>query len=184
MKIMKEHPKGVVLCLFELIVGILLLIDPVAFTSGIITIAGIVLMIMGVVSVTKYFRADVAEAALGQELVKGILFLLGGAFCAFRTDWFLVTFPLLTILYGVEILLNGVSKIQLTVDMLRLKSSKWFLAAISAVISIVCAVVILNNPFASTTALWVFTGISLLVEGVFDIVAMILDKRNKKDNVE
>ena len=177
MKIFKEHPNGVVLCLFELIVGILLLINPIGFTSGIITVAGIVLMIVGAVSVVKYFRASAPLAAVNQELTKGLLFLLGGAFCAFRTEWFLVTFPLLTILYGVELLVNGVSKIQLTVDMLRLKAAKWFWAAISAVVSLVCAAVILGNPFVSTEALWMFTGIALIVEAVFNIITMIFNRK-------
>ena len=181
MNTFKEHPNGVVLVLFELVVGILLLINPIGFTSGIITVAGIALMIVGAVSVVKYFRAGAPVAAGGQELTKGLLFLLGGAFCSFRTEWFLVTFPLLTILYGVELLVNGVSKIQLTVDMLRLKAEKWFWAAISAAVSLVCAAVILGNPFVSTEALWMFTGIALIVEAVFSVITMIF---NRKGNAE
>ena len=37
-------------CLGELIVGILILIDPHSFTSGIIRLAGVVFSIMGVLS--------------------------------------------------------------------------------------------------------------------------------------
>ena len=36
MKSLKENANGIVLCLFELIVGILLLINPVSFTAWII----------------------------------------------------------------------------------------------------------------------------------------------------
>ena len=42
----------------ELIVGILLLINPVEFASGIIVVCGIVLMICGLVSAIKYFCAS------------------------------------------------------------------------------------------------------------------------------
>ena len=177
MKSLKENLTGIVLCLFELIVGILLLINPVSFTTWIIMIAGIVMMILGLVEVVKYFRSGVKEGSLGQTLAKGLLFLLGGGFCVFKTEWFIVTFPVLTIIYGVIILVTGVGKIQLMVDMLRQKNKKWFWAAINAVVSIVCAIVILKSPFTSTAGLWMFTGVSLIAEGVLDIVTMIVGKK-------
>ncbi len=174
MKTLKRNPNGVMLCLFEVLVGILLLINPVGFTSGIIITAGIVLMVIGLISIIKYFRMDAKEAAIGQLLTKGLISLLGGAFCALRSQWFIVTFPVLTIVYGAAILVAGLGKVQLTVDMLRQKHKKWFLAAISAVISIVSAVVILGSPFTSTVVLWMFTGITLIIEAILDVVALFV----------
>lgn len=179
MKRMKEIGNGVLMCILELVVGILLLINPVSFTSSILMIAGIVLILIGIVDVIKYFRTDAEDAAKGQTLVKGLICILGGAFCALKTEWFLVTFPVLTMIYGVGILVTGVGKVQLTVDMLRQKNKKWFWAAINAVISIVCAIVILRSPFTSSIVLWTFTGVSLIVEGVLDIVTMIVSKADE-----
>ncbi len=176
MKSLKENVNGVALCIFDLIVGILLMINPVGFTSMIIKISGVVMLLLGIIEVVKYFRTDTKDAAIGQTLTKGILILLAGLFCVLKTDWFIVTFPVLTIIYGIVILVTGIGKVQLTVDMIRWKSKKWFLPAINAIVSIVCAVVILQSPFASTVALWVFTGISLIVEGVLDIITMIIGK--------
>ncbi|MBQ6716804.1 MAG: DUF308 domain-containing protein, partial [Clostridia bacterium] len=118
------------------------------------------------------------EAEKAQYLTKGLLTLLGGGFCAFRSHWFIATFPALSILYGVGVLSAGLVKVQFTFDMLRQKNKKWFLALISAVISLACAVVILKNPFATTAVLWIFTGISLIVEAVFDAVTLIISRRN------
>lgn len=174
MKVLKESLSGIVVCLFESIAGILLLINPIGFTSGIIVVAGIVMLIMGLINIVKYFRASVKEGAVSQSLMKGLVELVAGGFCAFKSQWFIVTFPVLTIIYGVVILVTGLGKVQLTVDMLRQKNSKWFLAAINAVLSIVCAIVILNSPFASTAVLWIFTGVSLIVEAVFDVITMIM----------
>lgn len=181
MKSLKESANSIALCLFELVVGILLMINPIGFTSGIIKIAGVVMLALGVVEIVKYFRADVSEAAVSQTLTKGILFLLGGLFCILKTEWFIVTFPVLTIIYGVVILVAGIGKIQLTVDMLRQKNQKWFWAAISAVVSVVCAVVILRSPFTSATVLWTFTGISLIAEGVLDMITMFIRKRTAEE---
>lgn len=178
MKNVKEKTDGIVLCLFELIVGVLLLINPVGFTSGIIKVTGIVLIVLGIIEIVKYFKTSAEEAALEQRLVKGLVFVLAGAFCTFRTQWFILTFPALTILYGVMILLSGLGKVQLTVDMVRRKNKNWFWAAINAGVSIVCAIVILNNPFTSAAVLWGFTGASLIVEGVFDIITFFSGKKS------
>lgn len=179
MKTLKESVSGIVVCLFELIAGILLLINPIGFTSGIIVVAGIVMLVMGLISIVKYFRASAKEGAVSQSLVKGLVTVVAGGFCAFKSHWFIATFPVLTIIYGVVILFTGLGKVQLTVDMLRQKNKKWFLAAINAVISIVCAIVVLNSPFTSTAVLWIFTGVSLIVEAVFDVITMILGGKDE-----
>lgn len=182
MNAFKENANSIALCLFELIVGILLLINPIGFTSGIITITGLVLMAFGIIEIVKYFKESLVEAAIGQTLVKGLVFILAGGFCTFKTEWFVRTFPVLTIIYGIVILLTGISKVQLTVDMLRRKNKKWFWAAINAVISIICAIVILNSPFTSTAVLWSFTGITMIFEGVLDVITMIIKKNEEGNN--
>lgn len=179
MKTKLRNSGGIFLCLFEILVGILLLINPVSFTAGIIVAGGIFLLIVGLGSIIKYFRTDAKEAALSQSLVKGLVALLAGSFCAFNSEWFVVTFPILTMIYGVVILVTGLGKIQMTVDLLRQKNKKWFLAGISAALSIICAVVILKSPFASTAVLWIFTGVSLIIESVLDIVTLIMSGREK-----
>lgn len=172
MKSIKENLNGILVCVFELVVGILVLVSPISFTSGIIMAFGVVLLIMGLLRVIKYFRTDPVEAARSQFLMKGLVALLAGGACAFRSEWFVATFPVLTLLYGMAILLSGLGKVQWTVDILRLKKKNWHLAAISAVLSIGCGIVIIASPFSSTAVLWMFTGISLIVEAVLDIVAL------------
>lgn len=42
----------------------------------------------------------------------------------FQYNWFIATFPLLTILYGILILLTGFFKVQWAMDMIRMKQGK------------------------------------------------------------
>lgn len=164
----------------ELIVGILLLIDPVGFTSAIITAFGVILMICGFINAVKYFRADPEEAALRQFLAKGLAELLAGMFFAVCSGWFVATFPVLTLLYGVVILFAGLSKVQWTADMIRMKRKRWLPSMIGAAVSVLCGFVIITSPFRSTAALWMFTGISLIAEAVFDLLAAFLTGRQKE----
>lgn len=177
---LKRSIGGVAMSLVELIIGILLLVNPVGFTSGIIVAFGVVMILFGIGSVIKYFCTDPEEAAVSQSLVKGLIELLAGAFCTFNSHWFVVTFPVLTLVYGVVILITGLSKIQWMVDIIRMKRKRWFLAAISAAVSVICGIVIINSPFSTTAVLWMFTGISLIVEAVFDMIGAIFGNREKK----
>ena len=86
-------------CIFELLIGNLLLINPVGFTSGIIIVFGLILTAAGMISAIKYFRTDAEAAARENSLAKGMTFALFGLFCVFKSEWFLGAFPLLTILY-------------------------------------------------------------------------------------
>ena len=177
MKNFKTRPSGIIFCLFEIVIGILLLISPVGFTTGIICALGIALMAAGIMSIVQYIKANPKEAEKGQYLTKGLLALLVGCFCAIKSHWFIVTFPALSILYGVGVLVAGLAKVQFAFDMIRQRNKKWFLGFISAAVSIICAVVILKNPFTSAEILWMFTSISLIVEAVFDAVALIMSRK-------
>ena len=65
--------------------------------------------------------------------------------------------------------------------MLRLKRKRWFLAMISAAVSVICGIVIITSPFSTTAVLWMFTGISLVVEAVFDIMTAILGNKQEEN---
>lgn len=180
MNFLKTNASGIFTCLLEILVGILLLLNPVGFTEFIIIVVGIVLLLMGLLSIIKYFRTDIKDAMNSQLLSKGLIILLIGGFCTLKSEWFIATFPILTVVYGVAILLAGLGKIQWMMDAIRLKRGKWFLPAISALLSVVCGIVIIMNPFSSTVALWMFTGISLIVEAVFDGVTLFFVDRKSK----
>lgn len=183
MRLLKENIGGIIMCIFELLVGILLLINPVNFTSGIIIALGVLLLPIGIIEIMVYFRLEPLEAAKRQSLTKGLVVILAGLFCIFKTNWFIVTFPLLTIMYGVIILLMGVAKIQWAVDMLRMKKQNWFLAAIASVLCMAIAIIILMSPFESTLFFWRFIAISLILEAVLDILALVFARKKKEQEI-
>ena len=56
----------ILLCVLELIVGILLWIDPAGFATGIFVVGGVLLMLLGVVQIVQYFRLSPEEAFFRQ----------------------------------------------------------------------------------------------------------------------
>ena len=177
MKKINRRTGNLLMCIIEVILGILLLIDPIGFTSGIIIVLGVLLTLLGIRSLVDYFRQDADEASESSGLAKGLLLAILGVFCMFKSGWFIVTFPILTVFYGILTLMTGISKIQWAVDMLRQKQKYWYVAIIGAVLTLVFAILILCNPFSSTTVLWTFIAISLIIEAVVDIFTFLFGKK-------
>lgn len=172
-----KRNSNLVMCIAELVIGILLLINPVGFTRGIIIALGIPLALQGIGSIVSYFRQKPQAASEDNMLAKGLLMACCGLFCMFRSSWFIAAFPVLTMFYGVMTLVSAFGKLQWTADMLRLKQKYWFVALISAALSLVLATLIMTNPFSSTAALWIFIGVSMIVEAVVDVVTLFFERK-------
>ncbi|MDE6030858.1 MAG: DUF308 domain-containing protein [Oscillospiraceae bacterium] len=170
-----------ILLLFEAAVGIVLLVNPIGFATVFITVVGVLLAAVGLMFILQYFRSEPLEAQKSQGLLKGGSALLVGLFCALNTQWFINAFPFLTVIHGIVILFTGIIRVQWTVDMLRLKLKRWYIAAGGAVVSIVLAVIIFINPFGVTEAIWMFIGISFLVDAVADLAILIFSGRREKE---
>lgn len=183
---MKDHLHSIdrnlmnlIICIGEVIIGALLLIDPIGFTSAIFIALGALLAILGITRILAYFRADPELAAQGGGLVSGLVFVLVGIFCIFWRDQFILTFPVLTVVYGVLTLVNGINKLQWAVDGLRLHRKYWYISMICTVLTLVFGALILLNPFTATTALWTFIALSLIAEAVLDILSLVFGKQQK-----
>lgn len=183
MKTVLKYVSGMLVSIFEILVGVLLLIDPMAFTSGIIIALGAILLFASVICIFKYFHAEIEEAIPNQMLFKGLILMILGAFCIFGNSYILEIFELLNALYGVGILLIGLYKIQKTVDMVRLNKEKWNYSAISAVLTVACAAVILFNPFEKE-GIWIFIGISFILEAIIDAVAVLFGDKEPTEEEE
>ncbi|MCM1045743.1 MAG: DUF308 domain-containing protein [Candidatus Gastranaerophilales bacterium] len=177
MDIRRQTWSTILLCITEAVAGVLLLIRPVSLTSAIIMIAGIALIANGIISMIRYFKSSPEAAALSGLLTRGLVSAVAGAFCTLNPQWFIVTFPVIAVLFGIAVLIVGLGKVQLTVDLLRLKNRRWWWGAISAAVSVLCAIVIIRNPFSSTMVMWWFMGISLIIEAVFDLLTLIMSRR-------
>lgn len=172
----RNNPVSAAMAAAELVVGALLLFRPAAFTKGILIALGLALALGGAASVWRYFRSAPIEAARSQGLARGLGMLAVGLFCVFNSGWFLAAFPLLTMLYGVIMLFSGLYKTQRAVDILRLRmgGALWF--GLSAATTLLFALVILLNPFATVSAMWIFIGCMLIGEAVLDAAALVRNR--------
>ncbi|MCD7920158.1 MAG: DUF308 domain-containing protein, partial [Clostridiales bacterium] len=77
MKRYKDTVTNVIGAICELLIGILLIISPVSFTSWIIIFIGIVLIIIGIVNIVEYFKSPPQVGVFERKLPIGILAVAG-----------------------------------------------------------------------------------------------------------
>lgn len=157
----------------EILLGVVLLINPEGFTSWIIIAAGIAMVVTGLWHVLRYFNLEPELAMREHDLSTGLFLAAAGAICIFKTAWVLGLFSHLTMLYAIALLILGFIKLQSTVDLLRLKRRGWALSLVNAALTVVLSVIILIDPFGAMAALWQLTGVSIIVIALLDIAVMI-----------
>ena len=179
MKFLREYWSSLLTILFLLVVGILVLVNPDLYTTIIIRVVGVLLTLLGIYDIIKYFRAEPKEAAKGSSFYSGVMMVTAGGFCIFRLNTLKNVFPMMAVLYGVFQIVLGYRKLQRTVDALRMKLPLWWLQAVSAGISLMFGYLIALNPGMTLMSIWVFTGITMIIEGVFDAVSLFVTFRNR-----
>lgn len=109
----------------------------------------------------------------------GFLFILIGLFCLF---FWRVILSFLPITLGLILLLDGLMKLPLTIDAFQMKFAGRFALLASTIIPLLFGLILLLNPFGVTRLIIRFFGISLIADGICELIAFISDRRSDKDN--
>ena len=181
---LKENWSTILTILFLLVVGILLLINPVLYAIAILKIAGGLLALLGIYDLVKYFKAPPEVAAKGSAFFSGVIMITVGIIFLVRGDTLMETFPILAVVYGAFQIVLGYSKLQKAVDALRLKMPLWWLKAICAGISLLFGYIIVFNPDMTWIGIWVFTGITMIIEAVLDTISLVARGKQAKAKVK
>lgn len=152
------------------VLGLFLVIFPAASQEIICKAIGVALCVWGVLRLINYFRIAGNEVLGSYGLVQGVTLLAFGMFFVIKPQ---VIGVFLGTALAIIIIVDGILKLQYAVDFYHLQSDKWWIELIGAVIMVVIGVIALLNPFSTTTALTVFIGIALMVEGLWDFISLM-----------
>lgn len=183
MKALKQSLPIILMLLFEITVGIMLLINPESFTNMIIILFGVVLLLIGIVDLIKFFAARKKGKTNILTIIASVISLILGIICAFFSPFVMSLFAVIAIVYGVILIVSGVFKAQNYLQSRKEEHKLSIVTIISAVLSIILGIIVAVNPFGTTIIMWRFTGIVLLVESVVDCAAVILSARKAPDTV-
>ena len=122
----------------------------------------------------RWFQGRKAGTASAADLLLGIIFLVLCLFCLLRPASVLSFLPLVL---GIVLLLDGIGKLPLAIDAGRDKDRLFWPLLISALLPLLLGILIVINPFGAAKAVLMFFGVSLIADGVCDLVAAISARR-------
>lgn len=163
---------------FYAVCGLLLLLWPsLALLIANYALAA-VLCVVGIVLMVGYIRGEVLDGMMGYGLAKGLILLLIGIVLFVRSD---VLTNVLPWLWGVAMIAGGFGKFQMAFDLKRIGRERWWLLLIGSLVSFVLGTFSVTQPEFLAVVVTQFIGISLLVEAVLDMVALLVFKREFKN---
>ncbi|MFU0799063.1 MAG: DUF308 domain-containing protein [Xylanivirga thermophila] len=161
----------IVSSIFYIILGIVLIARPETSARAICRVFGVLILLLGVIRVIRYFAGNDFEDQFKFDLARGILASMFGIFMLIAPKAVIVALP---VLLGLAIIIDSVLRLQLSIDLKRLQYEKWWTGLIMALVTGVLGVMLFFNPFAGSIALTMYIGISLVIDGIVNIWALIL----------
>ena len=151
-----------VLGVVSLVCGVLAIVYPDVTLLAVGIIFGVYLLMAGVFELVDAIVGDPASRAL--SAIVGVVALLAGLICLRRPGDSLLA---LIVVLGAYLIVTGVAR--LVRAFASVEHRGWSL--FSAVVDLILGILILSWPDESLVTLAVFFGISLVVRGVFALVA-------------
>ena len=165
--------------------GILLMADPRMSVALIGDIVGIVLVAFGIIKLVGYFSKDLYRLAFQFDLAFGLLLIAMGLVLLIKPEG---AMDILCVILGIEIIADGLFKVQTSLDARRFGLNTWWLILSLAIIAGAIGAVLIFYPSESVRALTWVLGLSLLVEGVLNLCvalcAIKIIEHQRPDTIE
>lgn len=157
---------SVILSLLLCGLGLTLMLRPGLSAAAIGIIVGCVLIAFGIVKLIGYYSKDLYRLAFQFDLAFGLLLLALGLVVLLRPGLAMST---LCVILGVEIIADGLFRVQTALDARRFGLGSWWLILGLAVLTGALGVMMILSPAEGALALTALLGVSLLAEGALNL---------------
>ncbi|MGN0291629.1 MAG: DUF308 domain-containing protein [Lachnospiraceae bacterium] len=168
--------------LVYLLLGILLILIPDLQMEYVCYGISIVLVILGIVFIVKYFLTESYKNLNQYGFSIGVFFVIIGICMLLKNEQMAKSFQFYI---GVCILLTAIVKLQNAMDLKALKDRAWSVIFVVSIVIMACAMLIIINPFSDRNYEVALTYFSLLFDGVislfsYNYLAFRIKKNEKK----
>lgn len=131
---------------------------------------GVLFMIFGVIKLVGYFSKDLYRLAFQYDLEFGIVLILTGAVITVHPA---ITLGIISALFGVVAVLDGLFKSRIALESKRFGISGWWLIMALGVLSDLAGIVLIVRPAESVCAIAVMLGASLIADGLLNLAVAL-----------
>ncbi len=149
-----------------IVLGIILIANPIDSTLFICRSAGFILLIAGLFTTGSYFL-NISENVGNSSLITGLVQLSIGAFVILNPE---KTVQFLTFIIGFVILVHSFSIFQSAFEVKRCGYKTWWVIVIFAAVLTVLGITVAASPFGTVAAAMTVAGICLIADGIMGII--------------
>lgn len=161
------------------LLGLALIIWPNTSAETFCIIIGAISLVYGVVKIVEYFKRGAVTYSLFQfDLAGGVFLAIIGAVLLLHPRYILTFLP---IVIGFYMIIDGVMKVQTSIDAKRFGLRAWWLILTGALLGAALGVYLLFNPLEGGAVLMIVIGVSMLFNGVQNIFSALYTARMVKN---
>lgn len=185
----KFFKSSLITSILLLVLGGLLIFESEATIVSISYIIGGILIALGIVALISYIRNKRSIANTDLDIIYGIVTIILGTL--------IITHPkalasIMPFVLGISIVISSAGKVQTALELKKTENDAWVMTIIVALLSTICGLILIFNPFAGATMIMQVVGIFIIIYAILDIISTLTIKKNissiqkeiKKSNIK
>ena len=177
-KLMKKFFRSsIITSVVLLALGLLLFFQSEATIVVISYVIGGILVALGVLAIIKFIQGTNKEGKNELEIVYGVVTVILGILIRKNPEAIASVIPLIL---GVAIIISSATKLQYAFELRANKNKLWKATMLVSIISTLCGVILLFNPFKGAVVFTKVVGMFIIIYALLDIISTFTIKRNVK----
>lgn len=177
-KLMKKFFRSsLITSLFLIALGLLLIFQSDAVIYSISYIIGGILIAIGVLAIIKFIQNTNNEQKAELDIVYGIVSVILGIVVIKNPQAIASIIPAIL---GISIVISSATKLQYAFELKANGNNLWKTTMVISIISTLCGIVLLFNPFKALSSFTKVVGIFIVIYAVLDMISTFTIKRNVK----
>ncbi len=153
-----------------IILGLLLIFQSEATIVSISYIIAAVIIVVGVVAGLRYIKNFKEDTRSELDLIYSVVCIVLGIVVIKNPQAIASIIPFVI---GVVIIINSATKLQYSIELKENQNNLWKSTMILALITTVCGIVLIFNPFSGAVLITRIVGILILIYSILDIISTL-----------
>lgn len=158
-----------------MILGILLMLQSEATIITISYIIGTLLIALGTLAIIKFLKNTTGSLKSELDVVYGTVTIILGVVVIYNPEAIASIIP---IIIGIGIVISSTIKLQYSLELKNSENKQWKLSMIISIISTICGVVLICNPFKGAVIIMQIIGAFIVAYSILDIISTLTIKKN------
>lgn len=164
-----------------IVIGLFLFFKAASTLEIISYILGGFIIALGIAAFIRYFKYKEEERTFRFDIVYGIISTLAGIILICNPHALAKIIP---IILGIWITINSALKIQMAFSLKSYQNSMWTGTLIVGLITLLCGIILIFNPFEGAVVITKVIGIILILYAILDIVSSYMVNKTIKNAIK